>query len=125
MFGDYKGYIPKESHPHYSEFVSDAVAAAILLGVYTNSIESNLVINQLRYAGIEVALMIFSGLEELGVETSDTHPSFRERIYNVRELVRKWTNDDEQWHNLVQFATSFEQLFLRLSRLIRIPQKVS
>lgn len=123
LFGDYKGCIPKEEHPHSSEFISDAIAASILLGIYTNSIDSNLFVNQLRYAGIEFGLMIFSGLEELEFPTSGSHPSFRERINNIREIVRKWINDDEQWQNLTQLAISFELLFEQIIHTISNPSK--
>lgn len=120
-FGDYKGFIQSDDHPHLSEFVSDATAASILLGIYTDCIDSNPVLNNFRYVGIEFGLMIFSGLEALEFPTSDSHPTFKERITNVREIVRKWTNDDESWKNLIQLASYFELLFERILETISNP----
>nr|MBI1231506.1 hypothetical protein [Cytophagales bacterium] len=120
-FGDYKGFIRSDDHPHFGEFVSDATAASVLLGIYTDCIDSNPVLNNLRYVGIEFGLMIFSGLEALEFPTSDSHPTFKERINSVREIVRKWTNDDEQWQNLIQLASYFELLFERIIETIANP----
>lgn len=123
LFGDYKGYIQNSDHPHTSEFLSDAVAASIVLGIYTNSIDSNTVLNQIRYAGVEIGLMIFSGLEELGFHTSNSHPSFEDRINNIRYFVKHWTNDEEQWQILAQAATSFEPLYKSILKNISNPSE--
>ncbi|MEL7120331.1 MAG: hypothetical protein AAFO07_12845 [Bacteroidota bacterium] len=120
-FGDFKGFIQKEDHPHFSEFVSDAIAASIVLGVYNNRVDKNPVLNNLRYVGIEFGLLIFSGLEALGFETSNSHPSFKERIHNVREMTRKWSYDDESWQNLIQIASHLELLFEKIISSINNP----
>jgi len=121
-FGEYKGAI-EDNSPHLAEYSSDLVAASIVLGIYNDNIDPNMLINQIRYAGIEAGLLIYAGLEELGFMFSESHPSFRDRITNIRENIRYWTNDDEQYFSLISLATSLEQLFFKIIETITSPSQ--
>lgn len=63
------------------------------------------------YAGAEIAISIFAGLETVGVEFEGTHPPASERLSLLREHLRNRCADDKTYDNITGFAKPLDLVF--------------
>ena len=114
--GSFVGFLPPEADAWDEEHFADAIAFDLVMGVSNRQVSPLGFQNQLRYAGIEVMLLIQYALEELGFRVSETHPEAARRLELIRTRARAISKDDQAYENLTRIARIYENIFVNVVR---------
>lgn len=105
-----------ELDPFAEELLADRVACGVLLNWPAHSSGRDVL---LSYAAIEIALLIWRGLEEAGIEFAGSHPAAAQRLAAIREACLSDTGRPGELHGLDSFArpltTVFENVLDRIA----------
>lgn len=112
IFGS-PGYGPEEATPWEEEFLADAYAVELVMGLAVGSVENIGATNQLRYAGVEWMLVLTKALEALGFPVSTTHPPASDRLESIRSHLRGFIDEDGLYEAIRLFPARFEDVLDR------------
>lgn len=110
-WGNFIGLLGSQAATLDEEFVADVLGFQIVMGVFRENVSQDMTRNQMRYAGIELVLQIYRGLERLGFTVAGTHPSADERIAHLRSYVEDTAETVQQYLAVTSLARAWEGLF--------------
>jgi hypothetical protein len=76
---------------------------------------------ELGYAGADLALHIFAGLELVGVRFEGSHPPAEERLQAIRKELRSLCQSAEAYASVTQLSNSIDAVFANILRRIAAP----
>lgn len=100
------------------EFEADKIALLTLLFA-PEAKQSNLSADVV-YAGIELAIQVFRGLELVGVVFETTHPTAEQRLSSLRSCIRELL-DDDTYAELTTLSSSINEVFENVVKLLNKP----
>lgn len=92
-----------------NELAADEFALNVLLS--SRSRQDSPIPISVCYAGAELAISIFAGLEAIGVEFDGTHPSAEERLSLLRNTLKSRCEDDATYQQVRAFAEPLDLVF--------------
>lgn len=96
--------------PKEEEFLADSLALVACLNMGSSIEECELI-----FLGCTFGLLIFNKLEEMSLyQTDQEHPSFIERISNLKEELRIGYSNIEVYNRIVNFSSIAETIFDRI-----------
>jgi hypothetical protein len=107
--GSYRGFIASGTSEWDEEHIADLLGLELVMGILTGATSPEGWVNQLRYAGVELMLLIEYAMEQLGFEVSSTHPPAAKRLQVIRTHMRQACSSDEEYEQLTMFASLFER----------------
>src|SRR5262245_38278530 len=114
--GSFVGFLPPGADTWDEEHFADVIAFDLVMGISSGQVAALGSQNQLRYAGIELMLLIQYALEQFGFRVSDTHPEASLRLEVIRSRARATSKDDRAYHNLTAIARAYEKIFVTVVR---------
>jgi hypothetical protein len=73
------------------------------------------------YAGAEIALSTFGGLEALGVDFGTSHPPAHERLAAIRQHLRASCADESSLERITSLSKPLDLLFLHIIGQLKAP----
>ena len=113
--------VPSEQREAAWADEANADQFALFVVISAGNRESPTIPLEICYAGAEIALSTFSGLEMLGVEFEDTHPPAQERLNAVRGYVRNSCADNTSFERMTAMSRPLDVLFSRIVDQLRAP----
>lgn len=95
------------------EFLADACAVEIVMGLAAGQVENIGAVNQLRYAGVDWMLILTKALQALGFDLSTSHPPAQERLENVRQHMQGFVEEEGVFEAIRLFPDRFEAIIDR------------
>jgi len=113
---------PDELSPsHRDEFTADLLGLQLVLELHNEKAKRDACRTPFQYAGVEFALQIYRGLEELGFDFHDSHPAAGSRIGIIRSEMQRRCADDSSWDSLFGLAGAIDSMFTQLIHIITEP----
>ena len=106
---------------HRDEFTADFLGLQFVMQLHNEDAERDAFYEPLRYAGVEFALQIYRGLEEVVFESKDSHPPASKRIARIRLEMQDRCHDDSSWRSLSGLALGIDSMFTKLVYIISEP----
>ncbi len=76
---------------------------------------------EICYAGAEIAISVFAGLEALGVEFEDSHPPASDRLASLRNKLRTRCDDDKTYEQVSSLAKPLDLAFKNIIENLASP----
>lgn len=105
------------SDPSYIEYKADKFALSVLLQSSTKAYPG-VVSPSISYAGAELGLQIFAGLEKIGLDFSRTHPPAMNRLRSLRRNAKSMCADDTSYERLIGLSSNTEKVFSAIIRIL-------
>lgn len=105
--------------PDDEEFRADEIALRIVLRNAAGS--QNSFTRGIAYAGVELALNIFTGLAELGVEFLGPHPPAHKRLAAIRKHACSCCQDEATYEQLTVLSSGLDAIFRSIIDRIKHP----
>lgn len=113
----------KESDRKQIEYYADAYAFKIMLGHYSDD-EYQLKKIQEIYSGIILGILIFQGIDEIGIKFQNaTHPDTEKRLAQIKIKLKEMFQS-EQVKLITSEAYKIEQVFTKVVQTIKNPTNV-
>jgi hypothetical protein len=112
--GAFSGFVQEQEGADIweEEHRADLIAFDIVMGVVIKQESIHGWENQLRYAGVELMLLIEYAMEQLGFTISLTHPPASARLEMIRRYARFKSSDDEEYERLAKVAHLFQSFIV-------------
>ena len=112
LSASFRGFISDNTSQWEEEHIADILGFDIVMGLMVgNGMSDNGFENQLRYAGVELMLLIEYAMEELGFRVSNTHPPAKMRLEVIRRRALAISSSEHDYNCLAGVARKLEQFF--------------
>lgn len=124
VFNDLRAYAteatPAERDAAWgNEFDADRFALTVLIN--SRNQEGSVVPVEFCYAGAEIALSTFGGLEALGVDFGTSHPPAQERLNAIRQHIRESCTTDSSHERITTLSRPLDLVFQRIISQLSAP----